>query len=84
MCLCGCPWWPVASVVQQLLLVAPLLAPVHAYDPTQPVQVDGLPLPTLGQHFQIVQATKRWWQCEGCKDRFATVGQKYPAKRCVK
>ncbi|KAL4421928.1 hypothetical protein ABPG77_005212 [Micractinium sp. CCAP 211/92] len=31
-----------------------------------------------------VQATKRWWQCEGCKYRFATVGQKYPSRTCVK
>lgn len=30
------------------------------------------------------QATKRWWQCDGCKYRFSTVGQKYPATRCTK
>jgi hypothetical protein len=46
--------------------------------------IAALSLPTLDKHPQILQAKKRWWQCEGCKYRFATVGQKYPAKRCVK
>ena len=31
-----------------------------------------------------VQVTKRWWQCEGCKKRFTTVGQRYPTGRCPK
>ncbi|KAL4437421.1 hypothetical protein ABPG75_004560 [Micractinium tetrahymenae] len=31
-----------------------------------------------------VQASKKWWQCEGCKYRFTTVGQKYPSQQCAK
>ncbi|EFN59862.1 hypothetical protein CHLNCDRAFT_133673 [Chlorella variabilis] len=31
-----------------------------------------------------VEVTKRWWQCQGCKHRFTTVGLKYPAGRCAK
>ncbi|PSC68556.1 MCM10-like protein [Micractinium conductrix] len=31
-----------------------------------------------------VEATKRWWQCESCRHRFATVGLKYPSNRCPK
>ncbi|CAL8467671.1 g7209 [Coccomyxa elongata] len=29
-----------------------------------------------------VNATKRWWTCTGCNNRFTTVGVKYPTKRC--
>ncbi|EIE24646.1 hypothetical protein COCSUDRAFT_46891 [Coccomyxa subellipsoidea C-169] len=29
-----------------------------------------------------VDATKRWWTCSGCNNRFTTVGVKYPKKRC--
>jgi len=31
-----------------------------------------------------VQATKRWWQCDGCKRRFCTVGVRYPCGPCPK
>ncbi|KAL4855109.1 hypothetical protein ACK3TF_004331 [Chlorella vulgaris] len=31
-----------------------------------------------------VEATKRWWQCCGCKYRFTTVNQRYPSGRCAK
>jgi len=32
----------------------------------------------------LPQATKRWWQCGGCRYRFATLGQRYPHARCAK
>lgn len=31
-----------------------------------------------------IQAVKRWWECNGCKGRFCTVGLRYPNKRCPK
>ena len=36
------------------------------------------------QELKKVQAVKRWWQCNGCKKRFHTVGQRYPRGRCPK
>lgn len=41
----------------------------------------GTPTANLALH---LQSTKRWWQCEGCKYRFTTVGQKYPSQACAK
>eukprot|EP00887_Chlorella_sp_A99_P003846 scaffold11.g3846.t1 len=31
-----------------------------------------------------VQVTKRWWECDGCKGHFSTLGVKYPSSRCPK
>ncbi|PRW60422.1 MCM10-like protein [Chlorella sorokiniana] len=31
-----------------------------------------------------MEVTKRWWQCGGCRYRFATLGQRYPHSRCTK
>lgn len=43
--------------------------------------------PECGGHPHAVEritATKRWWECEHCTYRFATVGVRYPNKRCTK
>ncbi|KFM25012.1 MCM10-like protein [Auxenochlorella protothecoides] len=43
--------------------------------------------PECGGHPHLVDrvtATKRWWGCEACHHRFATMGVKYPTTRCAK
>eukprot|EP00884_Botryococcus_braunii_P012065 jgi/Botrbrau1/2085/Bobra.0047s0046.2 len=37
-----------------------------------------------GHHVTQVSALKRWWACEHCGARSATVGLRYPKNRCVK
>ena len=44
-----------------------------------PTNVNRVPQDHAGKR---VDATKRWWTCSGCNNRFTTVGVKYPKKRC--